>query len=215
MYSISLTEDDYLKIISKKNDKNYNTFTEIGTYMTSADTVTTGKGRNFGWHKQLFQVRYIVAVSDDINIEYGCILRKKKIMKMINNKSIVIVGSRLEPLNTELELYEEVEKMPSMDIDLSGSFYENGLCGEICGDICKDDNFPVVISMLRKKITKKRILSDMKDYIDELQEQIKEVLSYSNYDYAYDETSRLCKAWYRNSEEKKLFKSIQNKLKNL
>lgn len=215
VYSISLTEEDYLKIISKKNGKNYNILDEIGTYMTSADTVTTGKGRDFEWHEQLYQVRYIVAVSDDTNIEYDCTLSKKKIMEMINNKSIVIVGSKLEPLNTELELYEEMENMPSMDIDLSDSFYVDGIYGDdICGDIWKDDNFPVVISILRKKITKKRILRDMKDYIEELQEQIKEVLS-SKYDDAYNETSRLCNAWYRNSEEKKLFKSIQNKLKNL
>ena len=38
VYSISLTEEDYLKIISKRNNKKYNRFTEIGTFMTFTDT---------------------------------------------------------------------------------------------------------------------------------------------------------------------------------
>ena len=76
----------------------------------------------------------------------------------------------------------------------------------------KDDNFPIVISMLRKKFTKKRILKDMKDYIEELQDEMEIVLSHSQHGYAYSEVSKLCNEWYDKSEEKEKLNILKRKI---
>lgn len=208
VYSISLTEEDYLKIISKRNDKKYNRFTEIGTFMTFTDTATEGRGKGFSWWRQLYQVSYIVAVSENIEIKYGSTLKKEDIKRMVEDKTIVIVKSITKPIEHKLNINEEFENIPTMELNCSYS------CGNIYGSICKDDNFPIIVSMLRRKFTKNRILKDMKAYIGELQDEMQIVLSHSQLDYAYNEVSKLCNEWYEKSEEKETFKSLQRKLKS-
>ena len=211
VYSISLTEEDYLKILSKRNNKKYNRFTEIGTCMTFNDTATEGRVKNFSYWKQLYQVRYIVAVSEDINIEYDSILRKKDIKKMVEDKSIVIVERKTIPINNKLNINETVENIPSIKLNHS---YSNSTYGRMTGSIYKDDNFPIIISMLRRKFTKKRILKDMKDYVEELQDEMEIVLSYSQSGYTYSEVSKLCNEWYAKSEEKEKLNILQRKINN-
>ena len=205
VYSISLTEQDYLKIISKRNDKKYNRFATIGTFMTFTSTATEGQGKDFSWWKQLYQIRYIVAVAEDSNLN-GCDLKKEDIKKLIQDKSIVIIGSEEKPINNKLRLNEEVEEMPSIKLNYSYSF------GDMRGYINKDDNFSVIVSMLREKITKKKIFEDMRNYIEELQEDIDFVLSNSHMAYDYSEVSKLSNEWYETSKEKAKLKSLQKKL---
>lgn len=209
VYSISLTEEDYLKILSKRNNKKYNRFTEIGTFMTFTDTATEGHGRDFSWWQQLYQIRYIVAVSEDIEIEYDSILRKNDIKKMIEDKSIVIIECKTRPINNKLNINETVEDMQLINLNCS---YSNGIYGRLIGEIYKDDNFPIVISMLRRKFTKKRIIKDMKDYIEELKDEMQIVLLHSQSDYFYKEVSRLCNEWYGNSKEKEKLNILQRRI---
>lgn len=206
VYSVSLTEQDYLKIISKRNNQKYNRFTKIGTFMTFTDIATEGHGRDFSWWEQLYQIRYIVAVAEDTNLNSNCNFKKEDIKKLIQNKSIVIIRYESKPINNKLKLNEEVEEMPSMKLDYSYSF------GAMHGFINNDDNFPIIISMLRKKFTKKKIFKDMKEYIEELQEDMEFVLSKSHFNYDYKEVSKLSNKWYETSEEKTKFKSLQKKL---
>lgn len=211
VYSISLTEEDYLKIISKRNNKKYNRFTEIGTFMTFTDTATEGHGRDFSCWKQLYQVRYIVAVAEDTEIEYDSVLRKNDIKKMVEDKSIVIVERKTRPIHNKLNINESVENIPSIKLNCS---YSNGIYGRMTGSIYKDDNFPIVISMLRRKFTKKRIRKDMKDYIEELQDEMNIVLSRLQSGYAYSEVSKLCNEWYDKSQEKEKLNVLKRKIGN-
>lgn len=206
VYSISLTEQDYLKIISKRNSKKYNRFTEINTFMTFNDTATEGRGKGFSWWQQLYQVSYIVAVSHATEIKYNSILRKDDIKRMVEDKSIVIVKLTSKPIDQKLSINEEFESIPTMELNCSYSY------GNIYGSICKDENFPIVVSMLRKKFTKNKILKDMKEYVENLQEEMEIVLSDAQPDYAYNEISKLCNEWYNKSEEKEIIKSLQKNL---
>lgn len=43
IYNMSLAEEDYLKIISKRNNQKYNRFTEIETFMTFSNLVVKGR----------------------------------------------------------------------------------------------------------------------------------------------------------------------------
>lgn len=205
VYSIVLTEEDYLKILSKRNNKKYNRFTEIGTLMTFTDTVTEGHGRDFSWWKQLYQVRYIIVASEDIEIEYDSILRKEDIKKLVEDKSIVIVRKKKTPLDNKLVINEEFENIPSINLNYF-SYH-----GRMIGSINKDDNFPIVISILRGKFTKKRILRDMKGYIKELQDEIDMITLYSHQDY-YGNISKLCNEWYDQSEEKEKISILKRQI---
>lgn len=210
LYSINLTEMDYLKILSQVNNKKYNRFTEIGTYMTFPGTVTEGHGHDFSWWEQLYQVKYIIAVSEDINIEYDSIFSKEDIKSMIENKNIVIVNNTSVPLdlhNNPNFKQEEVETLPSIHLNFSRTF------DEFDGTISKKFNFPIVASMLRRKFTKKKVLDDMRNYIDKLQAQINEVLSYFQHNQSvYIEIFKLCSTWFENSEEKQVYNSLVKKL---
>lgn len=208
VYSISLTEEDYLKILSKRNNKKYNRFTEIGTFMTFTDTATEWHGRDFSWWIQLYQVGYIVAVSEDTKIEYDSVLGKKDIKKMVEDKTIVIVGRKTRPINNKLNINETIEEIPSIELNCTYS----EIYGRLNGLIYKDDNFSIIISMLRRKFTKKRILKDMKDYIEELQDEMTIVLSPSQHSYTYNEVSKLCNEWYDKSEEKHKLNVLQRKI---
>ena len=209
VYSISLTEEDYLKILSKKYNKKYNRFTEIGTFMTFNDIATEGHGRDFSWWEQLYQVRYIAAVSEDTEIEYDSVLRKKDIKKMVEDRSIVIVEIKSRPINNKLNINEKFENIPSIKLNCC---YSNVPYGRMTSSIYKDDNFSIVISMLRKKFTKKRILKDMKDYIEELRTEMEIVLSNSQQGYPCSEVSKLCNEWYDKSEEKEKINILQRKV---
>lgn len=197
LYIISLTSDDYLKIISRKNKRKYDKFIDIGTYMTFSDYASEGHGKDFSWWKQLYQVRYVVAVSVDTEIGYSSTLRKDDIKKMVDNKSIVIVYRYNAPISGQLDINETVEKIPLMELDISYSY------GRISGKICKDDNFSIVVSMLRRKFTKKRVLRDLKHYVEELQDDIMFLLSYRD---------KLYGEWYNASEEKEKLNILQRKI---
>lgn len=181
VYDISLAEEDYLKIISKRNNKEYKWVTEMGTFI---DTATEGYGRDFSWWEQLYQVRYIIAVSGDTEIGYNSVLRKNDIKKMVEDKSIVIIERETRPIDDKLNINETEEYILSIKLNYS---YSNGMSGKMVGSIYKDDNFPIIISMLRRKFTKERILEDMKNYIEELQYEINIILSLSQSSYAYSD----------------------------
>ena len=71
VYSIILDENDYLKMLSKYNGKNYTFIYRIPTTMTFSSRVTEGHGRSFDWWNQLYQVYYLVAISDTFNFDYN------------------------------------------------------------------------------------------------------------------------------------------------
>lgn len=197
-YYISLDEEDYLKIISKRYNKKFNRFVEIGTHMTFTGLTSEGRGRNFDWWRQLYQLRYIVAVAEDFNIKEDANFSKNDISQMIKDKNIVIVKSTTKSLNGKLNFKKEkVKNFPIINLD-----------------ICEEENFPIVISMLRRKFTKKRVLKDMKEYIIELEKDINDVLHDIIKDYDHEETSRLCNEWFTQSQERQTYTRLLEKLDN-
>lgn len=103
--------------------------------------------------------------------------------------------------------------MPSIDLNFKYLYGE--ATGEIITDyLCRDKVFPSFVSLLRKKFTKKRIVKDMKFYINELQEEINVILLTSFNSDLYRQVSRLCNDWYSNSEEKQKVRSLTKQVNN-
>lgn len=211
VYDISLMEDDYLKIISKRNGKKYNKFSEIGTFMGFTDVAREGHGRDFSWWKQLYQIRYAIAVAEDTEIEFNSAFLKEDIKKMIENKSIVIIERLLKPVSSDFEVRETVEEMPLMNLNYQ---YFKVYSGRMGGSIIKDENFSIVVSMLRKKFTKKRILKDMRDYVEELQNGIETVLYDFEKCFNRNEALRLFNDWYIKSGEAEKLSILRKKIGN-
>ncbi|MBR5227246.1 MAG: hypothetical protein IKV94_01225 [Clostridia bacterium] len=197
VYSVKLLERDYLKLLSKKYKKEYYKFVEINTSMVYEQTETEGKGKNFSWWQQLYQVRYVVAVSSECKVSYGDLFTKAEIEEKVQNNDIVLVRLQCEPLNGTISF--EKENFQEFEITELGVFnYE----GKIFGYVEKNENFHSVISLLRRALNKKRIRKDMADIIEELKFRIHEIITDKFVDY-YSEISRMCNDWYELSQEKK------------
>ena len=206
VYDIYLDKEDYLKIISKYNNKQYTSFHRIPTTITFYDTAKEGHGKNFSWWKQLYQVYYIAATSDDIEFDYNKIYSKEEIKKMLYVKNIVILQKETEPIEDNPNFKQEkFEPLPILDIDIKD--YGNNMSQFVL------NNFYLFGEVLREKFTRRKVLKDMKEFIEILNKEIKDVYSdaQSN-EYIYSGIARICKDWFESSEEKKEYQSLQKKL---
>lgn len=215
IYSIRLDEDDYLKMVSKKNGKKYSEIYNIPTTMTFKSMVTEGHGRDFSWYEDLFQTYFDVAISDDLksrrfqNGRYNLKpFTKQEIKQMLEDKDIVIFMENDKVIyKSDLEEFEseEYEKFPSLNIECKG--YTDNFFKFI------EDNFDLFAELLRRKFTKKRILKDMKEYLKELQWDLEEILDDVNSnDKNYSGISKICENWYNTSGIKEKHEDIKNKL---
>lgn len=205
-YDVTLEEDDYLDIISKMYNKKFTKFVEIGTYMTFEDIKSEKYGRKSDWWRQLYQIKYIVVVSEDIDIKPDSIFKKADIKKLIKNNKIVIIERKTVAINEKLKYNEKPVAFPMTKFNCSYS--DDGMYGNI------EDNeyFPVIISILRKKFTKEKIIIDMKNYLRDLQLQINTILS-SNLDNSFHtDTSHTFSNWFNNSKEKEQIKRLSKQV---
>lgn len=206
IYDIYLDEDDYLKMISKYNNKQYTFFHRIPTTITFYDTATEGHGRDFSWWQQLYQVYYIAATSDDMEFDYNKIYSKEEIKKMLHDKIIVILKKESKPIGDNPKFKQEkFEAMPILDIDIKD--YGDNMSKFVL------NNFHLFGELLREEFTRRKVLKDMREFISILNKEIQDVYSdaQSN-DYIYSGIARICKDWFESSEEKKEYQSIQKKL---
>lgn len=192
-YDISFEEKDYLKYISKKTGEKYDWFTEIYTSMTFEDRASKGHGRTFEYWDQNYQVTFNVAVNekyDTAGILDEKVFSKDEIKEMVKNKDIVIVSSSSQEIDNFDFEKESYEKFSCVDIDFD--FYR-----------LSAESFPIIISMLRKKLKRKKILDDLKTFLLNLQYEI-EIILHDDDNPEINKIAKLCNEWFENSNEKKL-----------
>lgn len=200
IYSITLTDSDYLDIISRINNKKYTHFSEIDTQMTFNETAAEGHGRDFSWCQQLYQIRYLIAVAENVNLSLYPTLSKNEIKKLIADKSIVLLQKKAKPLNKKPDFTKEkLEKLPMIH------------CGRY-GYVIKDEYFHYTVSLLREKFTKGIVLKDIRTIFDDLQDKINIILQGKYSDHEHSKIANLCNDWYKNSDEKKECKDLAKKL---
>lgn len=207
LYNFSFDKYDYLKIISEANHQYYNRFINIYTYMTFNDIAREGHGKGFEWWNQLYQITYIAALSDDAEIESDVVLTKEEIKRLIESKKIVLVKTNANPILNELPYSEEVETLPTMDLGFECYSKDSSI------ELRKQDGLGLV-PLLRKKFTKRKIVHDMKAYINELEEDINKLLSMGQDDFIFSRVSKLCSNWYNRSEEKQMIRELVKKVNN-
>ena len=202
IYSISLSEKDYLKMLSMYNNKKYTSIYRIPTKMTFKSLATEGHGRSFDWWDQLYQVYYVVAASDTFKFDYNKTYSKSEIKKLSSDKTIVLlnkVDKTVDYIDFTQQRYEEI---PTLGINNFSDNSEFIL-----------DNFNLFGKLLRIKFKKRKVLKDVKIIVDALNEDIDDVLSPAKSKYSiYYESAKDCKKWYDLSKEKKDYQDIQKRL---
>ena len=207
VYDISLDEEDYLKMLSIYNNKQCTFIHRIPTTMTFTGTATEGHGRSFDWWKQLYQVYYLAATSDTFEFDYNKTYSKEEIKKLVSDRSIALLKKEEEAINDNKEFtQEEYEPLPTFDIYIKD--YSDNISQFVL------DNYSLFRELLRERFPKKAVLEDVKEMIDDLNEEMQEVFSNTqSNDQLYSETATRCKEWFDSSEEKKEYKGIQKTLR--
>ena len=206
VYDIQLDQNDYLFMLSKYNGKRYVDFNLLPTTMFFKSVKSEGHGKSLDMWEQLYQVCYLVAISDTFECDYNKIYSKEEIKELVDNKTIILLKRK----DKEADYYGsfaqgDYEQIPTLGIDVSD--YTDNLNQFVL------DNFNLFGELLRKKFTKARVLKDIKEIIEEFDCDINDVFDeIDSDDLDYSDIARVCKEWYDSSEEKEDYQGIQKKL---
>lgn len=201
IYDISFEEKDLLEVISKKYLKKYNLIFQIPTTMTFNDIASSGHGRSYDWWDQLYQVTFEAAISEDFEIDYNKEYSIQELKDLIKNKNIVLLNEQVNQIESSEFDEEKYVKFETLNIK-----------SQDIKDYIKK-NLSLYIDFLKRKFPKKVILKDIKDMVEELQEQIETVTSYNHQGIPdYNEIATICNKWYSSSSEKETYQALQKKL---
>lgn len=216
IYCIGLNKEDIIEILSKKNKKKYFNTYNINTTMTFEGIFEDGYSRDYSYCKQLFQICFNVIVSEKLYKNDSRRLcnshlnpyTKDEINKMLDNNDIIIMKELVNPIiNKDLINFKQESEtiFPSLNID----FEDRLISYKLVNSKFMQDNFELFVEMVRRIFTKKRILKDIKIYVEELQDDI-DAIFMGKYDCL--EITELCKNWYYTSEIKDKHENIRKKL---
>lgn len=205
-YDIYLDENDYFQMLAQYYNKEYIGIYTIRTTMTYKAMTTEGFHKSFDWWEQQYQVCYDIIGSNQFNYDYNKIYSKREIKRLIANKDIVIINEKAKAIDNHTSFSKQkYEPMPSLNIDFSDG--SNHISKFIY------DNFKLFGELLRNIFTKRVVLNDIKDFLNELNEEIRIVFSDSkSKKFVHYVTASMCKEWYESSKEKEDIQNIQRKL---
>ena len=201
---------DYYILLSKINHQKFSEFKRIEANMTYNGFAQEGHGRDFSYWEETYRVCYIIAVKDGTVIDEK-IYSYEELNNMINNMEIVIIKGYTKPVGKKNDDDISYKPLPILDLGI-----DNYSEYDMSGGVYKDKYFDERVSIIKKRISKKKLLKDIKQCILELQRDIWDVThrqekttngwELSNY-------SRLINEYYENSENKELLDNIYTKLK--
>ena len=206
VYDIQLDENDYLSMLSKYNNKRYVDFNILPTTMFFKSVKSEGHGKSLDMWEQLYQVCYLAAISDKFECDYNKIYTKEEIKELVDNKTVILLKRK----DKEADHYgnfsqDDLELLPTLDVDIKD-----------CSDNLSKfvlNNINLFGQLLRKQFTKKRVLKDIKEIIEDLDYDINDVFDeIESDDLDYSDIAMACKEWYDSSKEKEDYQEIQKKI---
>ena len=188
-YNISLTEGDYLKMLSTQNGKRYTKTVDIKTTITHKDVVSKGHGKEFSWWPVTSQVVYHAASIDELKFSKDNDYTKEEVKRLLNKKDIVILSQSLQELTTEPTFKKELyEVLPQIGVKFDPS--QENMSDFVNGHLFLLD------TILKSKFTKRKILGDTKTYLIALNYDIDLVLRSR-----FENVKKECKKVYNQSQE--------------
>ena len=208
-YGICLGSEDYLKMLSKYYNKQYTSINKIPTTMTYTSIATEKFAKKFDWWEQLYQVYYFAATSEQVMFDYNKVYSKKEIKKLVSDKDIIILKEETEPIGNQKKFTrQKYELIPSLDFNMDECYSSSYTIPEFFLD-----NSNLIGELLRKEVTKRTILKDMRNTVFDLTHEISDILlSTKSKDSLYFEVASMCIEWFKSSEEKNELQKIIKKI---
>ena len=206
IYDMELNYEDYLYILSRKNNRKYVDIKSLPTTMYYKSIKREGTGKDLARWNQLYQVRYLVAVTDTFESESNKNYSSKEIKELVNNNDIVLLNRKDKEIDFVGDITEaSFETLPTLNLDVRS--YRNNIVEFVL------NNFNFFGEILRKEFTKERVYNDINEILDELDYDLNYVFDRTqSKDESYVKLAKACKKWYDLSIEKDLYQGIQKKL---
>lgn len=176
-YTVYITKKDILDIMSKINGIEYNKFQKLNSRMTFKDGIE-GHRKDFNWWEETYQVVYLVATASNLVLNPKYNYSKDEIKQMAKNKQIICFSKypKAKGMNPKLPYSEEnvskinmlslninSKSISEFSLDYNGYFDFSLLIKD--GSSFNEEVYKSVISTIRKKLTKKKVLKDCKEII--------------------------------------------------
>ena len=169
-YAISFDENDYLKALSKLNDKDYVSYQRIKTRMIDSNKKHDGYGNVRIWSENNEQITLLAAVSNNLKIDKDKEYSKIEINDMLADNNIVIVDIIRDKIAKLPIVSEKYEELPVVNIGISdGEFFKNNLA--IFGKI------------LKEAMTPEKIREDLIKFMDVLNYQLRTITIFNKGNY--------------------------------
>ena len=204
LYSITLTEKDFLNYISKERNKVYTHFRTLPTTMYFKENKSEGKGINYSYWNQPYQVFVEAAIAENTTIDPKKNYSKIDINNMHNSRNITVLDYDSIEIEEYIKSMEEISSYPVKPLKLAKSIVPNN-------EEYKDE-FDYYISAIRRKVTKVFILKELHKYMDELNEELYNIFIHSSLSYGYGIVSQKCKDWYKETNISEEINDISKRL---
>lgn len=183
-YKVYITKKEILDIVSKVSGVRYDKFERLKSRMAFKSLVTEGHGRDFSWWEETYEASWCVATLEGFKLDPEYNYSKEEIRELVRNKKIVSFGRYAHDVGFDPELPYEKEELEKIEIPEVKLEYDNVEDFVEWNNIFKlDDLKPgdtdfsksvqsVAVSLLRRRLNKKRVLKDCSSIIAFLDENI-------------------------------------------
>ena len=210
LYSIVLTEEDILEVLSKKNNRNYTKTWHMHTNMKYDGIVKENNGKTVDWWKQPYRVYYCVASDENtysllnVNKDYS----KDEIKSLLENGDIIILKEEKQKIYSykDDKKYEDYEKISNLDVSINNWMNLQKMLD--------NDDIKEFGKILRRTFTKKKIMQDALEYIKDMDYDLDLIFKSINLHYGCEEViAKLCYDWFNSSTEKMAYTDMKEGLK--
>ena len=201
VYDIYLEEADYLSMLSKYNHTKYVVSHKIATTLVLCDSDSDDDIT-----PPIYQVYYTIATSSGFKFKYNKHYTKEELKKLIAEKKIIILEQELAIISNDSSFDEdEYENLPNLNVSIRNR--SSNMSSFVF------EHFELFGELLRKKMLKRIVLKDMRDFANILSKQLQTIFTDRNSpDYLFSELATMCYDWFIANEEKE-YRTIRKELK--
>lgn len=183
-YKVYITKKEILDIVSKVSGVRYDKFERLNSRMAFKSLVTEGHGRDFSWWEETYEAAWCVATLEGFSLDPEYNYSKDEIRELVKSKKIVSFGRYAHDVGFDPDLPYEAEELEKIDVPEVKLEYDNVEDFIQWNNIFKfedlkqgDTDFSKsvqrgAVSLLRRRLNKKRVLKDCSSIIAFLDENI-------------------------------------------
>ena len=183
-YKVYITKKEILDIVSKVSGVRYDKFERLNSRMAFKSLVTEGHGRDFSWWEETYEAAWCVATLEGFKLDPEYNYSKEEIRELVKSKKIVSFGRYAHDAGFDPDLPYEAEELEKIDIPEVKLEYDNVEDFIEWNNTFKfedlkqgDTDFSKnvqrgAVSLLRRRLNKKRVLKDCSSIIAFLDENI-------------------------------------------